>query len=355
MLTRLDQTDVTGTIDMMDPIAITDAICDILGHRYPGFNETLVRQAFLDIEDAFWGRYSGLFPCDTPYHDLSHSLGTALHMARMVDGFESAHAAGTPALGVDEGTLAILLALYHDIGFLRLDTESGINGASLVGVHEQRSVDFMRHYLAQGPLSHFAYQADLIHATNFSKPLSETLAGLPRQLFVIGQMLGTADLVSQIANRCYMERCRHFLFHEFVIAGIDRTVAPSGETVILYASPEDLLRKTPHFYEHLAKRRLEGDFEHIYRYVAPHFNGDDPYARAMQQNLAYLNDLIARDDFSELRRKPVPLMPLPAEWNNNDAWSGSPGSVALANCQNRQGSPVSSPAKAPLPFRKQKP
>jgi hypothetical protein len=32
----------------------------------------------------------------------------------------------------------------------------------------------------------------------------------------------------------------------------------------------------------------------------------------MQRNLDLLRDMIARDDFSRLRRKPVPLMPLPA-------------------------------------------
>jgi len=163
MLTRLNQSDVTGTVDMTNPDAVTDTVCAILGRRYPGFNETLLRQAFSDIVDAFWGRYPGLLPCDTPYHDLRHAFGTALLMARMVDGFEAAHGADTPALGVEEGILAILLALYHDVGFLRLPSESDINGACLIKEHEQRSVDFMRRYLARGPLSHFAYQADLIH------------------------------------------------------------------------------------------------------------------------------------------------------------------------------------------------
>lgn len=315
MLNRVNQSDVTGTVDMTKPDAVTDAICRILGGRYPDFNEALVRQAFSDIVDAFWGRYPGLLHCDTPYHDLRHSMGTALCMARMVDGFETAHGRGTPALGVDEGTLAVLLALYHDIGFLRVDTESGINGACLIAEHEQRSVDFMHRYLARGPLASFSAQAELIHATNFSKPLSETLAGLPRELHVIGQMLGTADLVSQIAGRYYLERCHDFLFPELVIAGADRVINRNGETIVLYATPEDLLRKTPDFYEHLARKRLEGDFEQVHRYIALHFGGDDIYGRAMQRNLDYLAKMIALDDFSELHRSPLPLMPsISGEW-----------------------------------------
>ncbi|HEY6896809.1 MAG TPA: HD domain-containing protein [Rhodocyclaceae bacterium] len=307
MPTHINQSDVTGTINMASPEAVTDAICAILARRYPDFDEAALRQAFADIVAAFWGRYPRLLACDTPYHDLRHSLGTALLMARLVDGYEIAHAGG--GLGSEEGSLAVLLALYHDIGFLRRDNEATINGACLIRDHEQRSVDFTREYLAHSRFARFAEQAQLIHATNFARPIAETLHGLPRELFVIGQMLGTADLVSQIAGRYYLERCRDFLYPEFVIAGADRSVNAAGETLVLYATAEDLLRKTPGFYQHLAKPRLDKDFEQVWRYVEPHFGGDNPYARAMQHNLDYLRQLIERDDFSGLRRKPQAMMP----------------------------------------------
>lgn len=313
MLPPIIQSDVTGTVNLASPSAVADAVCAILARRYAGFDEAVVRQAFGDIHAAFWGRYPGLLPCDTPYHDLRHSLGTALLMTRMVDGYEATHGADEPQLGRDEGTLAVLLALFHDIGFLRRQGEAHLNGACLIHDHEQRGVEFMQTYLARGPFAGFAEQAELIHATNFAKPIVNTLSGLPAALFLIGQMLGTADLVSQIAGRYYLERCQRFLFREFVAAGVDRSVSPSGATTVLYATPEDLLRKTPGFYEHVVKRRLEEDFAGVYRYVAAHFGGEDPYARAMQRNLDYLRDMIRRDDFSGLRRQPVPLMPASSE------------------------------------------
>jgi hypothetical protein len=313
MLSNINQSDVTGAINMADPQAVADTVCDILNKRYADFDQGPLRQAFVDIEEAFWGRYPGLLACDTPYHDLRHSLGTALLMARMVDGYEAAHGPDLPALGGQLGSLAVLLALFHDIGFLRRDSEAGTNGACLIREHEQRGVDFTRTYLSRGSFAHLAEQAELIQATNFAHQIADTLRGRPRDLYLVGQMLGTADLVSQIASRYYLERCRYFLFKEFVVAGMDRTLSPSGETVVLYATPEDLLRKTPGFYEHLVKRRLEQDFEKVYRFIAPHFGGDDPYARAIQRNLAYLRQMIQSNDFSGLRRKPIPLMPLPAE------------------------------------------
>jgi hypothetical protein len=298
--------------DLGDAGNFADAVCEILGRCYPNFNQTFMRKGFRDIEDAFFGRYDGLLACDTPYHDLRHSLDTALVMARMVDGFELAHGNDEPALGVSEGCLAVLLALYHDIGFLRKETEFDICGASLVHEHEQRSVDFMRSYLADSTFSEFANQAELIHATNFAKPIAQTLSGLPHQLFVIGQMLGTADLLSQMSGRHYLENCRDYLFQEFIAAGADRTVSPTGESIIVYATPEDLLRKTPAFYDRVVRVRLEEDFSRMYRYLAPHFGGVDPHIQGMHRNLAFLNNLIARNDFSLLHRESKPEMPLPA-------------------------------------------
>lgn len=308
----INQSDVTGTVNMASPGAVADAICTVLARRYADFDEVVMRDGFIDLEDIFWGRYPGLLPCDTPYHDLRHSMSTALAMMRMVDGYEAAHGADGPALGAELATLGVLLALFHDVGFIRRLSEAGINGACLIREHEQRSVDFMRVYLAQGPLARYAELAELIHTTNFAKPASELFSGLTPQLVELGKMLGTSDLISQISGRYYLERCQHCLFQEFVAAGADRTVSPSGETVILYATPEDLLRKTPGFFEHLVKPRIDVEFGQAYRYIADHFGGENPYTAAMQRNLDFLRDMIERDDFSGLHRKPLPLMPLPA-------------------------------------------
>ena len=307
----IEQSDVTGTVNVSDARAVADAVCNILARRYDGFADAPLRRCISDIGDAFFGRFPGYLECDTPYHDLRHALSTVLLMARMVDGYEISHAASLPALGADTATLAVVLALFHDVGFLRRQSETGINGATLVHDHEQRSVDFARSYFARGPYTSFAAQVDLIHATNFHQPVARTLGDQPGTRLIVGRMLGTVDLVSQLGGRYYLERCRDFLFPEFVLAGLDRQTLPNGDTTVLYASAEDLLRKTPDFYEDVARPRLEHDFDHCYRYIAPHFGGDDPYTRTMQRNLQHLRGMIKTNDFSRLRRKPKPLMPLP--------------------------------------------
>jgi hypothetical protein len=181
----------------------------------------------------------------------------------------------------DKVASIVMIGNVADVGFIRRLSEAGTKGACLIREHEQRSVDFMRPYLAAGPLAEFAPLAELIHTTNFARCACETLAGLGPQLVELGRMLGTSDLISQIAGRFYLERCHHFLFQEFVDAGADRALSPTGETVILYATSEDLLRKTPGFYEHLVKPRLENEFQHAYGYIGDHFGGDDPYQRAL--------------------------------------------------------------------------
>ena len=300
--------DITGQVNLTRPLDVADAICDILQARYPGFDSAYVRQAFCDIEAAFWGRYPGLLRCDTPYHDLRHSLSTALLMARMVDGYERSRGSDLPSLNAAAGTLAVLLALYHDIGFLRRKDEVTLNGAMLTQGHEQRSADFTRNYLAGGPLAGLAERAELIHATNFAKPIDELLRDLPPDMVILCQMIGTADLVSQVAGRHYLERVQHFLYGEFVIAGLDRMTTPAGNQVVLYASAEELLRKTPGFYEHVVRKRIDS-FGAPYRCVAAHFGGDNPYERGMQRNMDYLKELIGRNALSSLARKPVALMP----------------------------------------------
>jgi hypothetical protein len=36
----------------------------------------------------------------------------------------------------------------------------------------------------------------------------------------LGNMLGTADIIAQMADRCYLEKCRDRLFPEFVAGGL---------------------------------------------------------------------------------------------------------------------------------------
>lgn len=312
MLSARSPFDLTGTVRLDSAPAVADAVTALLATRFPAneLDPQFLRRSFDDIEAAFWGEYPGYLACDTPYHDLRHSLDTALLVARMTDGYQAIHA-GTPlALDAIEAELAVFLALYHDIGFLRRSDEGHLCGAELSRRHEERSVEFARAYLAGSALSAYCELAELIHATSLTQHTADVVQGHREQQAAIAKMVGSADLISQIADRYYLERCRDFLYREFAAAGLDRTRDADGREMVIYADGEDLLTKTPAFYDFLVNQRLKKDFGDIQQVLARHFGETNPYAESMHANIAYLRQLIAQRKLSEgLRRRPVPLIP----------------------------------------------
>jgi hypothetical protein len=119
-------------------------------------------------------------------------------------------------------------------------------------------------------------------------------------------MLGTADLMAQMADRCYLEKCRDRLYPEFVLAGIAVEKDGHGNEKVNYASGDDLLKKTDDFYRNSVKTRLESSFESVYEYANVLFDGTNPYLMAIEKNLAYLRQIAGRGDGIglALRRRP---------------------------------------------------
>ena len=58
-------------------------------------------------------------PCDTGYHDLQHIMDVTLASARLMDGYERSAKSRRRALGEELFVFGILLALFHDSGYLR--------------------------------------------------------------------------------------------------------------------------------------------------------------------------------------------------------------------------------------------
>jgi hypothetical protein len=51
-------------------------------------------------------------------------------------------------------------------------------------------------------------------------------------------------------------------------------------------------------------QRLEGEFEHAYRYVEPLFDSKNPYLEAIDRNLIFLNRVLRTERWVMLRRNP---------------------------------------------------
>jgi hypothetical protein len=119
-------------------------------------------------------------------------------------------------------------------------------------------------------------------------------------------MLGTADIIAQMSDRCYLEKCRDRLFPEFVLgnlAGRKRANGgPSGRTLPVFASGEELVQKTPSFYQG-ALKRLDLQLARAYEYAARHFDGPNLYLDEMRKNVEHAQ-AVAADPSEGLRRHP---------------------------------------------------
>jgi hypothetical protein len=299
--------DVTGTVPLDDAAAVADAIDGILSRSFGAgqFDRALLRSSFAFVERLFEGGQAGYLACDMPYHDLRHSLDAALAMARLVDGYRQQGGTTAAALTPDLGLAAVLLALLHDTGFLRTTAEASLCGPELAAAHEPRSAAFAAGYLRSTALAPHAHLASLILATRVATAPGPLLAGRNDAANAIGRMLGSADLLCQMADRRYLERCYHHLYPELLIGGGDRCLAEDGGQKILFRDARDLVAHTPGFYANVARPRLEQDFGNVGRHLVAHFGGADPYARSTRDNLERCATIVGGDRWDLLDGPPM--------------------------------------------------
>ena len=298
----LNHYDVTGRIHVSNPVAVRDAVAEILSAHFRDLDTAPLTDAFLTFTRLYAGDLPGYVGCDTWYHDAQHSLDCALAMARLLDGFQRNVPAGE-GLTARSATLGIVIALFHDAGYIRRTTDAARNGSEFTLNHVRRSAEFLQQYLPTiGYADEVVLAGQLVHFTGYEVEL-DRIRVVDRRDRLLGFLLGTADPVSQFADRCYLEKCRDFLYREFAICGLAGPGLPGGPTPI-YASTEDLFAKTHAFHEKMRRERLDGYFESVHRYMAVHFGGDDPYMESIQQHLEHLQSLLRSGRLSQLRRRP---------------------------------------------------
>ena len=302
MQDRLSQYDVSNRVDVEDPERVRDFVTTMFAARYPGTNFSPLVRAFDDVKSLFEGRFPGYLPCDTLYHDLRHTLDIALAAARLIDGHDRIQAP-RHQLGPRRAILGVVIALLHDSGYIRRESEDNIeNGAVFTKIHVRRSAEFLSTYLpgigfaAEAPVA-----AALVHFTGYEIEVDDIRVDDPAEL-LLGHMVGTADLIGQMSDRMYLEKCREFLYREFVWGRIARDTARDGRKLVRYASPEDLMYKTPGFYQYVARHRIASKFGGVERFVAAHFDGPNLYQTEINRNMAFLHDALETDDLGRLRR-----------------------------------------------------
>jgi hypothetical protein len=302
MQDRLNQNDVTNRVNVEDPDRVRDAVLAIFAARYPGGDFAPLARAFDDLRRLFDGGFPGYLACDTLYHDIRHTLDMTLAMARLIDGHERASAA-VDRLGPRRATLGVLVALLHDSGYLKRSSESHVeNGAVFTKIHVSRSADFIAAYLPRlGFAAEAPVAAKLVHFTGYEMDIDDIRVDDEKDR-MLGWMVGTADLIGQMSDRMYLEKCRDFLYREFVWGAIARESLPDGREVVRYASPEDLIIKTPGFYEYVARTRIDRKLGGVERFAESHFDGPNLYQSEIDRNMSFLRQAIEIAELGRLRR-----------------------------------------------------
>ncbi len=308
---RRSDYDVTNTVKVSSTTAVRKAVSSIFADLYPDESTDAIWLAFHDFERFFYGHTHEYYAVDTTYHDIQHTLDMTLAAARLIAGYERV-AAPEDQLGPRRAMLGIVCSLFHDFGYLRHRKRDASvrHGAEFTRSHVSRSGRFLQSYLPHIGLQEFIPVVScIVHFTGYEVSAEDIRLDDQRDI-MIGHLIGTGDLLAQISDRCYLEKCRDRLYPEFVLG--DVAIEVDGDTAnVRYNDAEDLLSQTLEFYELSARARLEKTFNGAYQYLEHFFDGRNPYMECVEKNLRFLEKVVKNQSWELLRRKPPCVIPDP--------------------------------------------
>lgn len=271
-------------IDTSQPAAVKVAVADSYRTIFPGGDVGYVDRVFGWALDCFQGRYSDYLPIDARYHDLEHTLQGTMCMSRLLEG---RHRRGAePVMTERMHQLGIAAILLHDTGYLKHRFDDAGTGAKYTATHVNRSMDFARTLLLQKGFTAVECQSvrNMIRCTGLNVNLSaiEFQSDLER---LMGHALGTADLLGQMAAPDYPEKLS-VLFAEF-----EESSRFSGQPG-MFKSVDDLIVKTPGFWEKYVLPKANNDFGGLYHFLEDE-TGRNAYLESIERNIGRIMQLKA--------------------------------------------------------------
>lgn len=245
--------------------------------------------AFDNIQKIYTGRFPGYQASNTSYHNLDHIMAVALALVRIIHG---SHIHDNVVFEAKILECGLIAAFFHDSGLIQKKSDNEGTGAKYTKLHEERSIQVVREYLTSVGRSERMGRlcGQMIQCTKLSNN--------PRELVFdsegvrqVGYILGTADIIAQMADRVYLERLP-LLFDELQEGGIPG-----------YVSPVDIYHQTVTFFRAVIKKRLFEEFDGIVDTVRYHFQhrwniDQNLYINAIENNInyiEYLNKTCPRD------------------------------------------------------------
>ena len=272
-----------------DPKKILKEIKDIYKNN---FNKNLpdnLDKIYNDCIGLFNGQMSGYYKCDTKYHNLVHTLQTAIAICRIMDGWNKSR----KQIKITEEYFGygLIAALMHDTGYIKILGDDTRTGAKYTFKHVGRSVIYADKYLSKDGLNKNEITAikNMIWCTctkinigyiHYSSKLER----------LVSYCLGTADVMCQMAVPDYIEKLP-VLYNEFNegydYEGIDYLKSTG---YVIFSSAEDMRNKTPSFYEFWVKNHFK-KMDSVYKVVSLYFEDrKNHYIEAIEENMKKINN-----------------------------------------------------------------
>ena len=291
---KSEETQIACLVNMEDPQSVLEEVQTVVSMMMPAFDFEPLNHAFRDVMRLFHGQYPGYRKCNTEYHNLKHTTDALLAMIRLIHGA----AVNEQVFSEKDIELGLISALLHDTGYIQTIDDHVGTGAKYTLTHISRSILFMDKYLSENGYSKEDIEScsSILKCTGFSVKISEINFG-SAQIEMLGKMLGSADLLGQMADRTYLEKLP-FLYREFKEGDV------SG-----FESELGLLKKSVGFRD-MTLERFEHELSGVNRYMRDHFRvrwgiDEDLYATSIQNQIQYLKYVVNNheDDYREYLRR----------------------------------------------------
>ncbi len=269
-------------VDTRDPLAVAGRVREDYRAMYPDGDTQFVPRMFSVAIDSFTGRNPEYLPIDARYHDLEHTLQGTLCLSSILRGRHRSRA--IPVIPRRMFELCLAAILLHDTGYLKRRQDTVGTGAKYTATHVQRSCEFAGNLLrAHGFTDQEVVSVqNMIRCTGMGVNLEAIDFGSEAER-ICGFALGTADLLGQMAAGDYVDKLP-VLFEEFAESG-----RYNGRDTVPFKSAEELIQKTPGFWEHYVMPRIQKDFQELYRYLEESpGDGHNEYMERIEENLRCL-------------------------------------------------------------------
>jgi hypothetical protein len=277
--------DTNRLYDLMDPDSPAATLAEI---KYilllidPPPDPAPIERIYGDIIRLFTGEFPGYRASNTRYHNLEHTCASTLAAARLIHGLHVQGQVFSPRLV----QLCLIGTLFHDTGLIQTEEEVEGTGARHTIGHEDRSIAVMEKYLAGKGYSPEDIRdcGHMIKCTELLFPMAE-IPFDSEEVMTMGKVVGTADLIAQMADRNYQEKLP-LLFLEFQEAGMEG-----------FESPLELFRKTEEFYRKVARKRMTGVLGGISAAALYHFRerwkiDKNLYEEAIKYNIRRMKETV---------------------------------------------------------------